>query len=650
MRVKHDRSQITAGFWGRWQSVNAEAAIFHQWKELEHSGCIDNFRILAEKKPLFRRGWYFADSDAYKWLEAATHILPSFPDPRLEKLADDFIELLKFSQDPDGYLYTFNQIHFPGKRWINLQIEHELYCHGHLIEAGVTEFNERGKETLLAIARKAADRIVADFSGKGPRYTPGHEEIEIALLRLFEVTGQRSYMDMAQQFLGKRGRYPLFALDILKQAISNNQRVQHVKEQQETHDAAHPGSLPKKLPPENVAKKPPRIKWRWILNVLSGKFFQQHKSLIKQHVPVGHAVRFVYLQSAATMLDRLSIHKTYLPTLTKSWQHMVKSRMYITGGIGSLPEIEGFGRDHELDPNVAYAETCAALGCLFWNQQMAGLTGEACYSDLLEWQLYNAALVGMGLDGKTYLYNNPLKSDGAIQRRRWYEVPCCPSNLSRTFAGLAEDIVSIQLDEITIQQYISSLHHSSILGDEVIFELQSELPWYGNVRLMMQKAPEIPLNLKLRYPSWASDFQITINDRTIQEMKGSQKHGFNPSQASWIDIARDWREGDILTLSFGLPVQFFAAHPRVNSVRGKAALTVGPLVYCLESCDNPGVDILNVVVDPSSVRTSFSPDMLGGTRLILGNSVEGDELVFIPYHLWGNRGNSLMTVFVEVKQ
>jgi len=230
--VNQIKSQVTGGFWKRWQTVSAESAIFHQWEELERSGCIDNFRILAENKALFRRGWYFADSDAYKWLEAATHILVSFPNPALENIADDFIALLKDSQDPDGYLNTFNQIHFPGKRWTNLQIEHELYCLGHLIEAGATDFIERGLDSLLTIACKAADRIVADFMGRGPRFTPGHEEIEIALLRLYEVTGQQSYLDMAKQFIGKRGHQVLFALDILKQVISNNLRLQHVEKRQ----------------------------------------------------------------------------------------------------------------------------------------------------------------------------------------------------------------------------------------------------------------------------------------------------------------------------------------------------------------------------------------------------------------------------------
>lgn len=648
--MKSVSSKITGGFWGRWQTVNTETAIFHQWEELEGSGCIDNFRILAEKKASFRLGGPYADSDAYKWLEASVHILSIVPNQRLEQLVDGFSELIRNAQCQNGYLFTYNQIHFPDKRWINLLIEHELYCHGHLIEAGATDFIVRGKDVLLGIACKAADRIVADFSGKGPRYTPGHEEIEIALLRLYEVTGQKNYLNMAQQLLRKRGHNPLFAMEILKQAINANQRDQHIKKQQQVFEAANPGNDSKKLPHANVAKKPPRIIWRWIRNALSGKFFQQHKPLSRQLIPVGHAVRFAYLQTAAAMLDRLSEKDSYQDMLVSSWEHMVKSRMYITGGIGSLPKIEGFGRDYELDPEVAYAETCAALGSLYWNNEMAKLTGSARYSDLFEWQLYNAALVGMGSGGKTYLYNNPLISDGGIQRQRWYETPCCPSNLSRTFARLPDEIISVHSEVISVQQYISSMHHIRYKEKEVVLILKSELPCGGIVQMRVKNTPAIPIKLKLRCPSWATEYQLTINDQLVQKWTSERTNRFDPKQASWIEIEREWQEGDLLKLEFELTVQFLSAHPKVTSVQGKAALTIGPLVYCLESCDNPGVDIFNVVLDPSSVNTQYSPEHLGGINLVHGKSIEGQDLVFIPYHLWGNRGKSLMTVFVDLKQ
>lgn len=642
-------SKITGGFWGRWQSVNARNAIFHQWDQLERSGCIDNFRILAENKPVFRRGWYFADSDAYKWLEAACLILSDFPDPKLEQLVREFISLIGRAQDGDGYLYTFNQIHFPGTRWANLQIEHELYCHGHLVEAGVSCAEWGGDRELLRIACKAADRMVEDFLGKGPRYTPGHEEIEIALLRLFETTGEGCYLSLARQFLENRGKSLSFAFDLVRQSVNNSNRLKIVAEKEASFRREHALAEEKQLPPSNRAKKPSNIKTRWVLSTLSGKFFQQHKPLARQIVPVGHAVRFAYLQTAAAMLDRISGGRKFLPALQKSWDQMISRRMYLTGGIGSLPMIEGFGRDFELDPAFAYAETCAALGSLFWNREMVRLTGDAKYSDLFEWQLYNAALVGMGLGGQTYFYNNPLESDGEIQRRAWYEVPCCPSNLSRTFARLNQEVVSINQGEISIYQYISSKHRVQIGQQDVTLEIDSQFPWSGEVEINIRKPPQSKTRLKLRKPSWATDFVISLNGEVLEEIATPLRQTLDPTQAGWFEFDRQWKDGDRLTLAFDFPVQVWLANGQVSKVRGKAALVCGPLIYCLESVDNPDVDIFKVILDLDTIESRFNPDLLGGCRIIKATSIEGQPLIFIPYFLWGNRGKSEMAVFVRLK-
>ena len=434
--MKISSNPLDSGFWAPWLEVNNQHAIYHQWEQLEASGCIDNFRILAGEKTGFREGWFFADSDAHKWLDAAARIYALDPAPRLEALMNGYISLLQKCQAEDGYLYTYNQIHFPTQRWINLQIEHELYCHGHLIEAGVSHYQATGTRTLLDIAIKAADRIVADFAGKGPAETPGHQEIEIALLKLYEVTKQQTYLDMAHQFLAQRGQQKGFALSVVRQFVDVGKREKWVKEHKEDYLQSHPQAVVGHVPPVNAVKKPRGALLRWYLGALNGQYFQQHQPLVKQTIPVGHAVRFAYLQTAAAMYARITGDTVWLLTLKTSWQRMVQHRMYITGGIGSLPLMEGFGRDDELDPEYAYAETCAALGSVFWNWEMTQLTGEAQYSDLLEWQLYNAALVGMGQNGQCYLYNNPLAVRDDIQRRAWYEVPCCPSNLSRTWASL----------------------------------------------------------------------------------------------------------------------------------------------------------------------------------------------------------------------
>ena len=323
------RAVLRRDFWFERQRVNAQRAIFHQWQMLEDSGCIENFRIAAGLSWGLREGWFFADSDAYKWLDAAARILRDFPDPRLEELADGFTALLAKAQMPDGYLFTYNQIHFPGTRWQNLQIEHELYCHGHLIEAGVSHYQVSGRTRLLEIAVKAADRIVADFRGKGPAFTPGHEEIEIALLRLHEVTGKAAYLELARQFLEQRGRDPLFPLRILRENASAQKRGRLVRQQKQAYLQAHPGCPTHRLPPGNAAPGPRSAHLRWNLSALSGKYFQQHAPIRRQTVPVGHAVRFAYLQTAAAVLARRTGDRTLLPAMLAGYERTPESALAV---------------------------------------------------------------------------------------------------------------------------------------------------------------------------------------------------------------------------------------------------------------------------------------------------------------------------------
>jgi uncharacterized protein len=655
-----NRTLIQPGHWFDQLALNASKAIFHQWEQLEASGCIENFRIAAGESDSFREGWFFADSDAFKWLEAAARIHAERPDPRLASLVDDFIALLGRAQDEDGYLFTYNQIHFPGTRWQNLQIEHELYCHGHLIEAGVSHYQATGRSDLLAAARRAANRIAADFTGRGPAYTPGHEEIEIALLRLHQVTpGDTTYLELARQFIEQRGRTPAFSLSILRQNYQVGQRARAVQQQKQEYLAQHPAVRPFQVPPGNRAEKPANTTLRWYASALSGKYFQQHAPIRQQSVPVGHAVRFGYLQTAAAMLARLSGDRSLVPSLERAWEHMVTRRMYITGGIGSLPGLEGFGRDYELDPEYAYAETCAALASMFWNWEMVELTGEARYSDLFEWQLYNAASVGLGQDGTTYLYNNPLTCRGGVTRRPWYAVPCCPSNLSRTWADLGRFVFSAREGSLTIHQYISSeLKELFIPGDAggpVSIRLKSGLPWEGWVRLERgsprEASPLRPVEVLLRYPSWAG--RITAagqGEHMVLENQASEREG-DPT-ASGCDPRRSVFQQvalhDCLDLAFEMPVVLRRAHPNVKGHHGKAAVSRGPLVYCLESSDNPQVDIFTARLDPASLNPAPAPDLLGGIIKLEGQTTEGMPLTFIPYYLWGNRGPSQMTVWVNV--
>lgn len=635
-------------FWRYFQRINRTISIFHQWDQLEASGCIDNFRILAENKPVFREGWFFADSDAYKWLEAASRIIKTDPNTRLIALVDQLIALIRAVQEPDGYIFTYNQIHFPGTRWVNLHIEHELYCHGHLIEAGVSHHQATGKNDLLHLARLAADRIVADFMGKGPTYTPGHEEIEIGLLRLFEITSHPPYLQLARQFLKQRGRDQLFTLHLLSQNIHTEKRSALVKHAKQRFSADHPEYTTNKLPPKNYAKKASTSRLRWYTNALSGKLLQQHCPIRKQAVPVGHAVRFAYLKTASAMLSRFDSDSSLVPILENSWERMVSKRMYISGGIGSLPEIEGFGRDYELDPELAYCETCAALGSIFWNWEMAQLTNQACYSDLLEWQLYNSALVGMGLGGNNFLYNNPLASHGSITRKAWFAVPCCPSNLSRTIENLPHYAYTRIAEQLFIHQYFDS--DIEVLGYKVA--MRSNLPFLNQVSLTIYSPSPIRINLSLRHPSWSPQVNILINDSLYETFFNeaisiNTASGYDPYHSNWINLDRVWQPGDTIKLIFDMPITVHHANPRVKGHRGKVALSHGPILFCLESIDNPHVDLFNVQLDSHSIQAVMGSINGFTCNVLQGLSTRGEALKFIPYFLWANRGESQMCIWIK---
>jgi DUF1680 family protein len=456
---------------------------------------------------------------------------------------------------------------------------------------------------------------------------------------------------MAQQFIEQRGRDRLFGLSIFQQNSDVGKREKEVKKRRQAYMAAHPEFTPFQVPAGNKAKKPWNITIRWMLNALTGKYFQQHAPVREQSIPVGHSVRFAYLETAIAMLARETGDYSYLPTLESCWDHMVSRRMYVTGGIGSLPALEGFGRDFELDPEVAYAETCAALANMFWNWEMVHLTGKAKYSDLFEWQLYNAAGVGMGADGTRYLYNNPLTCRGGVARQTWYEVPCCPSNLSRTWADLGAYLYSHDKGDIWVHQYVNSRAELEGCGG-VKLKLDTGLPWRNSVRIQVNPLEKQEFSLHIRIPSWASGLTALINGAALDppalETNTSQTaSGYDPRASRFWPIKRTWSSGDVVEIEFGMDILLRRAHPKVRGHNGKAAISLGSVVYCLESVDNPDVDIFTVQIAPVSLGEHFIPDLLGGTTVIEAKSIEGTPLTLIPYHLWGNRGASQMTVWVN---
>lgn len=659
--LEASKVHISDPFWSPRLDVNASRAIFHQWDELEKSGCIDNFRIVCGDKEGFREGWVFADSDAYKWLDAAARIYANAPDLKLKRLMDTLLNLLARTQLPDGYIYTYNQFHFKGQRWVNLQMEHELYCLGHLIECCLSLYHASAESTTLNIALRAADLLVAEFHDGPPEHTDGHQEVEIALLRLYQATGHAAYLDLARHFIEVRGRIPDFRRLYRNETASYKARQELVRQSRARYVAIHPEYAISKIPPDNEAKVPPHSKQRRQQNTLSGKYNQQHAPVREQTSPEGHAVRFGYFQTASALLQRLNGDKSLLPPLQKSWEHMVTRRMYVTGGLGALPGNEGFGNDFELDPEYAYNETCAALACLFWNWEMALSTRQAKYSDLFEWQLYNAAAVGMGTAGDTYLYNNPLKVQRGITRRAWYSVPCCPSNLSRTWAHLGKYIYSFEQNELWIHQYIGNTTHIQMTDPlEVIrkhqleVSMQSSLPFAGSAVIHLKPPVPQTFSLHLRIPSWSSGMQLQLNGQPLSvnlpaaptPLKTTAQ-GYDPRLSCFAEIRREWQPRDTLIAQFEMPIRLSRAHPKVQKHARKAAITRGPIVYCLESVDNPGVDIFTVNIAPTSLRAENDKSLLGGITILRAESTQHEQLIFIPYHLWGNRGPSQMNVWVE---
>jgi len=669
--------RIDDSFWSPRLEVNATRAIFHQWEQLEATRCIDNFRIVVGASDGFREGWYFADSDAYKWLDAASRILALHPDPKLVSLTDSLISLLTRAQTDDGYIFTYNQIHFPNQRWVNLQIEHELYCHGHLIEAGVSHYEATGRRDLLDICIKAADLLVRDFLNASNDKTCGHEEIELALIRLYHVTQKMEYLELARRFIERRGRVPLYGVRWWLERNDFLKRKAYVDQLRQNYLAQHPEYKSFRLPGGNYAKEPPFRQLRYRLNALSGFYAQQHAPIRKQTAPVGHSVRFGYLETAAAMLCRedqnlspqsaqrgktpepnnpptlvsspalapgasvvpfvfkKDSYESLLSAMEQVWERIVTRRMYVTGGLGSAPHIEGFGGDYDLDPEYAYNETCASLASLFWNWEMALLTNDARYSDLFEWQLYNAANVGMGQDGNTYLYNNPLTVHHGVTRQGWYVVPCCPSNLSRTFADLGKYIYSYDEDNIWIHQYASS--EATINGVKI--KIESGLPWNGKVKIHIKPEAQKEFPIHVRKPSW-----------NMASPKASTASGYDPRTAEFESISRMWSADDeILEYNFDMSIRLRHAHPKVQGHAGKVTVTRGPIVYCLESVDNPDVDIFTAQLDSASLGDEFVSDLLGGCVVIHGKTTDGKSLKFIPYFLWANRGASQMTVWVNSK-
>jgi len=593
---------IEDGFWRACLQTNREITLDHQYEQMEETGRIDNFRRASGEKKGEFEGLFFNDSDAYKWLEAASYSLGTHPDRKLEDKVDKLIEDIAGAQGKDGYLNTYFALE-KKERFANLRDKHELYCAGHLFEAAVAHHRATGKTSLLDVAIRFADFICRTFGPGKRRGTPGHEEIELALMKLYWLTGKKRYLALAKFFVEERGK-----------------------------------------------------------GFAGGdEYHQDHLPFTEQEEIVGHAVRAVYLMSGATDVYRETKDKALMDTLNRLWENMVQKKMYVTGGIGSRYEGEAFGKNYELPNDRAYAETCAAIGNIFWNHRMLQLTGDAKYADVMEKALYNGFLSGVSLDGKKYFYQNPLQSDGTHRRRDWFKCACCPSNIARLLSSLGGYFYSVSTEGVWIHLYGESEVTANIDKDrKITLHQHTSYPWDGEVNIKVSSEKEIPFTLFLRIPGWCQNAQVLVNDKPV---------GGVPQPTSFFPMNRRWKDGDEIQLNLSMPVKLLHAHPYSNN-NGRVALSRGPLIYCIEAEDHPGANVFDILFPPDTkLSPHFESNFLGGMVTLKGDvllqnlsswqgklyrsyqeeqntKTEPLEITAIPYFVWANRSPGKMLVWV----
>jgi DUF1680 family protein len=621
--------RITDAFWAPRLETNRNVSVPYALRMNEETGRVDNFRKAARLMTGSYKGKRYNDSDVYKAMEGAAYTLMLHPDPALRKQLDELVVLIGKAQEPDGYLYTTRTLDpknpAPGagpERWSNLRVSHELYNVGHMYEAAVAHLMATGERSFLDIAVKNADLLLRTF-GSGPgqrRGFPGHQEVEIGLAKLYRVTGNRAYLDLAKFFLDERGHY--FG--------------------GEKHAPNDPFSV-----------------------YDSDEYMQNHKPVLEQDEAVGHAVRAMYMYSGMADVAALGGYAEYINAIDRLWENVVSRKMYLTGGVGSRGIVEGFGPDYEL-PNSAYAETCAAIGNALWNQRLFLLHGESKYIDVMERVIYNGLLAGVSLSGDRFFYQNPLESDGRYQRSSWFEVACCPPNMTRFLPSLPGYVYATKDDTVFVNLFVGSAGRVDIIGRKVVLTQDTRYPWDGAVKITV--SPEgggFEFEIAVRIPGWARNEAVPGSlyrflDRSDDKpsLKVNGKSVALELSAGYGRIRRAWKLGDIIELSLPMPVRRVVADARVEAASGMIALQRGPILYCAEGLDNGG-DVFDLVVpDIAKLQSVFRPDLLNGVQVIRGpatvytttkdGKTEAKKLEFqaIPYYAWANRGAGEMAVWL----
>lgn len=648
---------ITGAFWNTYKELVAEKVLPYQWSALNDqvagippSHAVENLRIAAGEVEGEFAGMVFQDSDVAKWIEATAYSLRERPDPVLEERADELIALLGRVQQPDGYLNSFYIVTEPVEnRWNNLRDCHELYCAGHLIEAGVAYAAATGKRRLLDIVVKYADLIDRTF-GRGPgqrRGYPGHPEIELALVRLADATGEQRYLDLAHYFLTERGTAPHY-FDLEEEARASL--------------AQTPRSFPV-INPADVDREH--------LNYGLGYAFQQaHEPFLEQSSAVGHAVRATYLYAAAADVALRTGDERLRAAVDRLWRDVVDGKLYLTAGIGSQVPGESFTDPYDLPNEGMYCETCASVGLVFWAARMGRVAPRGEYGDIVERAIYNGTISGLGLDGESYFYINPQQYTASMagrqlgwdisrpdnRRQNWFACSCCPMNLARMISSIDQYVYQADDRRLVVDQYIGSTTSLRIGGVDVEVAQESGLPWAGDVRLRLSPSSPAEFAMWLRVPQWADELTLSVNGVAVE--------GGDPVDGYRI-VTRTWSEGDVVELRLGMPVRTVRASTRVSENRGKVALQRGPVVYCLEECDN-GSDLAAIALDTTRpVAAEFRPDLLGGVVALRAEGwretepqdaplygfdpprSEPAEVTAIPYYSWANRAAGEMRVWIR---
>ncbi|MFN2200674.1 MAG: glycoside hydrolase family 127 protein [Caldilineaceae bacterium] len=614
--VPLDRAKLAEGFWLDRQRTNRTVSLQHGYRQLEAHGNFQNLRLAAGVAEGEYRRPVFMDSDIYKWLEAVAYALAIESDSQLAEMAETAISLIEAAQEPDGYIDSYWQVVEPDRHWQDLDHGHELYCAGHLIQAAVAFHRATGEPRLLHVAQRFADHIDSVFGPDKLQGAPGHPEIETALVELYRETGERRYLDLSAFFLGQRGQ----------------------------------GKL------------------RGIHRNIRAEYHQDRVSVRETDVVEGHAVRQLYLTAGVTDLYLETGEQALRDALVRQWNDFTGHKMHVTGGAGARHHGEAFGNAYELPNQRCYCETCAQIASIQWNWRMLLATGDARYADLMERTLFNGFLSGVSLDGKRYFYVNPLLSQGGVERPEWHSCACCPPNVMRLLASLPHYFVTTSGEGVQIHQYApSTLTCSLANGHDVQLRVETEYPWQGQIRCIVEETDGSEWALSLRVPEWCEEWMASVDEQETEgiEVDAELKDGY-------VTVHRAWHTGDSVVLNLDMEPFLVEANPRVDSTRGSVTIQRGPMIYCLEAVDQgPSVNMLDVHLDPSaSLKADWHPELLGGVVVVETEGTVGDEsnwegrlyrryngveeplapvmLRAVPYYAWANRGAGPMRVWSPV--